>query len=74
MATPTPKAAQSLRHENYSAFELKQAAEFAEAKNRLGFNIYVGPALRQGKRCGRASGANILTASHSWAEFDKRGR
>ena len=70
---PDTKGGAITEAQNYSAFELKQATEFAEAKNRLGFNIYVGPALRQGKRCGRASGANILTASHSWAEFDKEG-
>ena len=70
---PDTKGGAITEARNYSAFELKQATEFAEAKNRLGFNIYVGPALRQGKRCGRASGANILTASHSWAEFDKEG-
>src|SRR4051794_33477131 len=41
---------------NFSAFNLKQAAEFAEAKNIAGFNVYVGVALRQGEqpRSGRA--------------------
>src|ERR1700730_18602268 len=34
---------------NFTAFELKEAAAFAEAKNRAGYNIYVGAALRQGK-------------------------
>jgi hypothetical protein len=59
--------------ENFSALDLQAAAEFAEKQNKAGFNIYVGAALRHGTRCGRASGANVLTASHSWAEFDKPG-
>jgi hypothetical protein len=59
--------------ENFSVFDLQAAAEFAEKKNKDGFNIYVGAALRHGERCGRASGLNVLTASHSWAEFDKQG-
>ena len=62
---------------HFSAFELDKAAEFAEAKNKAGFNIYVGAALRHGKTPakskGRASGENVLTASHSWADFDKAG-
>src|SRR5947207_1460581 len=46
--------------QNYSAFELKKAAEFAAAKNAAGFNIYVGPALRRGKQPGdgRANDSN----------------
>ena len=60
--------------EHFSAFELEKAADFAAEKNAAGFNIYVGAALRQGetdsKSNGRASGANFLAASHSWAEFD----
>jgi len=54
----------------FSAFDLEEAAEFAEEKNRAGYNIYVGAALRHGKQRGRANGANVLTASHAWAEFD----
>ncbi|MCP2214243.1 hypothetical protein AB7M42_008796 [Bradyrhizobium diazoefficiens] len=61
--------------ENFSAFNLQAAAEFAEKKNKAGFNIYVGAALRYGEpgARGRASGAKVLTASHAWAEFDKSG-
>jgi hypothetical protein len=61
--------------QTYSAFELKQAAEFAEAKNRAGFNIYVGPALRHGKppREGRANEDHVLTSAHAWAEYDGAG-
>ena len=62
---------------HFSAFDLAAAAEFAEKKNRAGFNIYVGVALRQGetdsKANGRANGVHVLTASHSWAEFDNQG-
>ena len=47
MATPTPKAAQSTRHKTFPRSNSKQAAEFAEQKNKAGFNIYIGPALRR---------------------------
>src|SRR3954451_2036324 len=48
--------------QNFTAFELENAAEFALAKNKAGFNVYVGPALRQGDRPsnGRASADNFL--------------
>jgi AAA domain-containing protein len=60
---------------NYSAFQLKEAAAFAEAKNQAGCNVYVGAALRKGKepRSGRASDANFQTARFAWAEFDGAG-
>ena len=62
---------------HFSVFDLEAAAEFAEAKNKAGYNIYVGVALRQGetpsKSNGRASGENVLSASHAWAELDKPG-
>jgi hypothetical protein len=63
------------RAKHFSAFTLNLAAEFAEKKNKAGFNIYVGAALRHGEagESGRASGANVLAASHSWAEFDQPG-
>ena len=62
---------------HFSAFDLAGAAEFAEMQNRAGFNIYVGPALRQGetgpKSKGRASDANALTGLYAWADFDGEG-
>jgi hypothetical protein len=58
---------------HFSAFALKEAVEFAEEKNRAGYNIYVGAALRHGKQCGRANGENVLTAAHAWIDFDKEG-
>src|SRR5262249_51032770 len=45
----------------FSAFDLDEAAEFAKEKNRAGYNVYVGAALRHGKQRGRANGANVLT-------------
>jgi hypothetical protein len=61
--------------QNYSVFQLKEAAEFTEARNKTGWNMYVGPALRQGKQPGdgRADGALVLTSSHGWAEYDGEG-
>ena len=61
--------------QNYSVFKLKEAAEFAEARNKNGDNIYVGPALREGKQPGdgRADGALVLTSSHGWVEDDGKG-
>ncbi len=62
---------------HFSAFDLAGAAEFAEKKNKAGFNIYVGPALRKGetgpKSKGRASDANALTGVYAWADFDSAG-
>ena len=61
----------------FSAFDVAAAAEFAEAKNKAGYNVYVGVALRRGetssKSNGRGSGENVLSASHAWAEFDNDG-
>ncbi len=59
----------------FSAFDLKAAADFAFAKNRARFNIYVGAALRQGERppSGRATKKNFLAAAFAWVEYDKAG-
>jgi hypothetical protein len=72
---PDTKDGAIIEAQNYSAFELQQAAEFAEAKNKLGFNVYVGPALRQGKQPGngRAKDKDVLTSAYAWAEFDGPG-
>lgn len=61
--------------QNYDVFDLKEAAEFAEAKNKVGYNIYVGPALRNGKQPGdgRAKDISVIDASHAWIEFDGAG-
>jgi hypothetical protein len=60
---------------NFTAFELEKAAAFAESKNKAGYNVYVGAALRHGAKpdSGRASGHRVLGASHSWAEYDGAG-
>ncbi|MET3968071.1 AAA family ATPase [Bradyrhizobium sp. S3.9.1] len=61
----------------FSVFEHEVAVEFAEVTNKAGRNVYVGVALRHGdtprKSNGRASGENVLVASHAWAEFDNAG-
>ena len=61
------------RCENFSAFEIEKAADFAERKNQAGFNVYVGAALRDGKSRGRAAKENIETGSRAWADFDAAG-
>jgi hypothetical protein len=60
---------------DFSAFELKLAAEFAVAKNKAGYNLYVGPALRHGQQPGdgRAGDKNVLAAAYAWVEFDGAG-
>ena len=72
---PDTKGGAITEARNFSAFELKEAAEFAEVKNRAGFNIYVGPALRQGKQPGdgRAKDKDVLASAYAWAEFDGAG-
>jgi hypothetical protein len=59
----------------FSAFEPEKAIDFAEAKNRAGFNIYVGAAIRHGDKpaSGRANGDHVLDASHAWADYDGVG-
>jgi hypothetical protein len=59
----------------FSAFDLEGAAKFAFDTNKLGFNIYVGPALRHGQKpkSGRANDAHFLAARYCWAEYDNAG-
>lgn len=61
--------------QNYSVFQLKEAAEFAEARNKAGWNMYVGPALRHGKQPGdgRAKDKDVVTSAYAWAEYDRDG-
>jgi hypothetical protein len=61
--------------QNFSVFELEKAVAFAEKKNRDGFNLYVGPAIRQGERpkTGRASDTDVVTSAYAWSEFDGSG-
>jgi putative DNA primase/helicase len=61
--------------QNYSPFELAKIAKFAAAKNRAGFNMYVGPALRHGNEPGdgRANDSSVLTTALAWAEYDGAG-
>ena len=78
IAYANPAAGGGLRAaEQFSAFDLEAAGDFAERKNRKGFNVYVGVALRQGETPstsnGRASGENVLTACRAWTDFDGEG-
>jgi hypothetical protein len=63
--------------EQFSVFDLEAAGDLAERRNRKGYNVYVGVALRQGETPaasnGRASGANVLTACRAWTDFDGEG-
>src|SRR5882672_3242010 len=61
--------------QNYSSFDLKDAVEFAIAKNKQGYNLYVGPALRRGAcpASGRADDNSVLTSAYAWSEFDGAG-
>jgi virulence-associated protein E len=61
--------------QNISVFKLKEAVEFAEARNKAGWNLYVAPALRQGKQPsdGRANDGSVLTSDYAWVEFDGAG-
>ena len=67
----------SMMFPHFSPFELDKVVAFAEAKNKAGFNIYVGAALRHGKTPaksrGRASRVNIVMGSCAWSDFDKEG-
>jgi AAA domain/RepB DNA-primase from phage plasmid len=62
----------------FSAFELKEAAEFAAMKNAAGYNVYAAPALRTyGPRevppDRRAKVENYLASAFAWADFDSAG-
>ncbi len=58
---------------HFSAFQLKEAAEYAAKRNNRGNNVYIGMALRQGETgpSGRATKKNVITAARAWADFDK---
>ena len=60
--------------EPFSVFELQKAADFAEAKSKAGFNIYVGAALRKDGTIGRASDADFLNTCLSWGRLRQGGR
>jgi hypothetical protein len=59
----------------FSAFDVKDAAVFAESKNAEGDNVYVGAALRRGPLppSGRAKTENYLAAQCAWCEYDGAG-
>jgi hypothetical protein len=58
----------------FSAFDLKNAADFAFKKNAAGNNLYVAPALRDGShKSGRAKKEHVVTSRFGWAEYDGDG-
>jgi hypothetical protein len=59
----------------FNVFQIKEAIDFAEEKNKAGHNIYVGPALRQGEppHGGRAKDEHVLTSAYAWTEYDGAG-
>jgi hypothetical protein len=62
----------------FSAFELAEAADAAAKLNALGYNVYVGPALRTyGERevppDRRAKEENYLASAFAWVDFDGPG-
>jgi hypothetical protein len=59
--------------QTFSAFDLEQAADFAEETNNRGCNVYVGAMLRNAECSGRASKEDVVAGSRAWAEFDGAG-
>ncbi len=61
--------------QNFSVFDLRDAAKYAEAITRAGHNVYVGVATRQGKqpRSGRATDDHYLASAFAWCEYDNAG-
>src|SRR4051812_47757262 len=59
----------------FTAFQLEESADFAQAKNAAGFNVYVGPAMRQGRKppTGRATDDHFLASAYVWFEYDGAG-
>jgi hypothetical protein len=59
----------------FSVFDIEKAVDFAEKKNKDNFNVYVGVALRQGKkpRSGRASGQHVAAGAYAWVDYDAAG-
>jgi hypothetical protein len=56
----------------FPAHDLKVVVDFVTKVNAVGFNVYVGAALRHGKHpsSGRANKAHFLAARYSWIEYD----
>lgn len=60
---------------NFSVFDVEAAVDFAERKNRAGYNVYIAPALRQGVRPdgGRSNDTHVTTSAFAWVEYDGAG-
>src|SRR4029079_4344933 len=77
IAYTTPATGNLDNGRQFSVLKLEEAADFAEAQNRAGSNVYVGVALRHettaSKPKGRAARSHVLTASHAHTDFDGQG-
>ena len=62
-----------MRARQFSVFKLQEAVDFAEEVSKAGRNVYVGAALRRRGTNGRASDVDVITATHSWDDFDSFG-
>src|SRR3954447_22272303 len=73
IAVSHPASGQINDAQNWSAFELQELGRFAAGRTAAGYNVYIAPALRQGKQSGRSTGEKFLAAAFAWAEFDGAG-
>src|SRR3954454_6595490 len=73
IAVSHPASGQINDAQNWSAFELKELARFAAGRTAAGYNVYIAPALRQGKQSGRSTREKYLASASAWAEFDGAG-
>jgi putative DNA primase/helicase len=75
IAWSDPESGDLNRARKFSAHDLEPIVDFAERKNREGYNVYVGAALRQGDMPvkGRANDDNFQVAAFVWADFDGVG-
>jgi putative DNA primase/helicase len=73
IAVSHPASGQINDAQNWSAFELKELARFAAGRTAAGYNVYIAPALRQGKQSGRSTREKYLASAYAWAEFDGAG-
>jgi hypothetical protein len=59
----------------FSAFDVAEAASFAETQNLRGFNVYVGPTLKKGGTApfARTDDNDVLAGLWTWTDHDKEG-
>ncbi|MGQ2185274.1 primase-helicase family protein [Bradyrhizobium barranii] len=73
IAWADPRSGSASKARQFSVFELSAAADFAERKNKVGHNIYVGPAMRKAGTKGRATKAEVTVSAYAWSDSDKSG-